>query len=565
MHEYGTASLSDQRQMNWDIPQISDEPLNLPLVITLEMGDQLFIVGANGSGKSALIQRLVSRNRNKKFRRIAAHRQTWLESGSINLTPKGRRQFHKDIIQQEMQDQSRWRDDYAQQRQSAVLFDLVSKENARARLITHYVGSENMEEAKNIFYESPSLFDQLNELLGIGRLAVTLENSNDEEILARHRDGSAPFSIAQMSDGERNAAIIAATVLTVEPGTMLLIDEPERHLHRSIIEPFLSALFERRKDCSFVVSTHEIALPITNPEARVLMVRSCQWKDNKAMAWDVEILQANVGLPEDLKRTILGSRKRILFIEGDPNSLDFPLYSALFSTISVVSKGSCIDVQRAVSGLRGSQHLHHVEAFGLIDRDNRKEEDVEELAKDGIFALDVYSVESLYYCSDAITAVAQRQAESLGSNADKMTNLARQKALDILNRDELAERMAARRCEGQVRDEILRQIPDWKHIKDKQKIDISFEARYQDELTHFKKLVDKEKLDDLAARYPLRETGAFDAIAKALNLTGREAYERTLISRVQADNGLTQSLKQRIKSLSETLIAEFETSEAPKA
>ena len=54
---------------------------------------------------------------------------------------------------------------------------------------------------------------------------------------------------------------MAATVLTVDPGTTLLIDEPERHLHRAIIAPFLSALFEQRQDCAFVVSTLELYLP----------------------------------------------------------------------------------------------------------------------------------------------------------------------------------------------------------------------------------------------------------------------------------------------------------------
>ena len=75
-----------------------------------------------------------------------------------------------------------------------------------------------------------------------------------------------------MSDGERSAALIAATVLTVKPETVLLIDEPELHLHRAIIEPFLLALFKQRTDCAFVVSTHEIALPMAHPDARVLMV-----------------------------------------------------------------------------------------------------------------------------------------------------------------------------------------------------------------------------------------------------------------------------------------------------
>ena len=264
--------------MNCNIPRISGQPLR----ISLEDHDRLFIVGANGSGKSALIQYLVSSNPSKQIRRISAHRQTWFQSGSIDLTPQSRREFDKSNTQYEAQNQSRWRDDYAQRRQSAVLFDLVAKENARARSIIKHLADRNPAQAQAEFDESASPFSQLNELLGIGTLAVTLENSNDEEILARHRDGSAPFSIAQMSDGERNAAILAAAVLTVEPGTVLLIDEPERHLHRSIIEPFLSALFECRMDCPFVVSTHEIALPVANPEARCLMVRSCRWNGDKS-------------------------------------------------------------------------------------------------------------------------------------------------------------------------------------------------------------------------------------------------------------------------------------------
>ena len=69
--------------------------------------------------------------------------------------------------------------------------------------------------------------------------------------------------------------------------------------------------------------------------------------------------------------------------------------------------------KRCLGGER-SQELHpvHVEIFGLIDRDNRTEEDVKKLAEKGIFALEVYSVEALYYYSDAIVAVAEQQAKS---------------------------------------------------------------------------------------------------------------------------------------------------------
>ena len=76
-----TTPVNPQSSMNWDIPRISDDPLPL----SLQSGDRLFIVGPNGSGKSALIQHLVSGHQGRNIRRISAHRQTWLDSGSLNL------------------------------------------------------------------------------------------------------------------------------------------------------------------------------------------------------------------------------------------------------------------------------------------------------------------------------------------------------------------------------------------------------------------------------------------------------------------------------------------------
>ena len=428
--------------MNWNIPQSSGPALSM----SLGVGDQLFMVGANGSGKSALIQQLVSSNPNMTIRRISAHRQTWFESGSIDLTPRSRKDFDEQSIHIESQYEALWRDQYAQQKQSAVFFDLVAKDNAEARSLRsllRQVDPQNPDRGFNDAVKAARglvpIFEQLNELLALGTLTVLLENSEGEEILARHGNDGASFSIAQMSDGERSAALIAATVLTVKPGTVLLIDEPELHLHRAIIEPFLSALFKQRTDCAFVVSTHEIALPMAHPAARVLMVRSCEWNGNTAITWDVEVLEPDAGLPEDLKRAILGTRRRIVFVEGTSGSLDLPLYTALFPDISVVPTGSCVDVERAVTGLRESLNYHHVEAYGLIDRDDRTDDDVMRLAEKHVFALDVCSVEALYYCSDAIAAVAHRQAETLGSDADEMIESATQKAFDELHQNGLAE------------------------------------------------------------------------------------------------------------------------------
>ena len=534
--------------MTWNIPRVSGDPLP----ISLHSGDRLFIVGPNGSGKSALIQHLLTGHQGRNFRRISAHRQTWLGSGSLDLTPLGRKQFGEQDTDLERNYAALWQEYNAEQKQSAVLFDLVAKENTRARSITSFVDGKNLEEASRLASESVSVFAQLNDLLSLGTLLTTLENSNDEEILARHRDADSRYSIAQMSDGERNAAIIGATVLTADPGTVLLIDEPERHLHRSIIVPFLAALFAKREDCTFIVSTHELALPGANPTAGVLMVRSCAWQNNRATAWDIDLLEPSDQLPEELRLAILGSRRKVLFFEGKATSLDLPIYNALFPDVSVAASGTSTDVQRAVEGMRGSQDLHHVEAYGLIDSDGRSQEVVNALSERGVFALDVYSVESLYYCAEALDAVVAWQAQSLGRDPDTMRESALQDAFVALRESGLAERMAARRCEHLVRDQITSQAPDWKAIRDQALPDfqISLKSPFHDELARFAELMNAKAFDQLVDRYPLRDSRVFEAVAHALEFSKRELYEQTLIARVQSDNGLAEKLRGRIGPLS---------------
>ena len=543
---------------NWDIPRIAGGPLS----ISLQAGDCLFVVGPNGSGKSALIQHLVTSHDGQDIRRISAHRQTSLESGSLDLTPLSRRQFEEQSTSQERSYEARWRDYNSRQKQSAVLFDLVAKENTRARSIANLVDAKEIDEATKLASESTSAFVQLNDLLALGTLLISLENSKDEEILAKHRNFSDSYSIAQMSDGERNAAMIGAHVLTVEAGTVLLIDEPERHLHKSIIVPFLAALFAKREDCMFIISTHELALPAANTSARALMVRSCEWEGTRAKAWDIDLLKPSAQLPEELRLAILGARSKVLFIEGAGTSLDLPIYNALFPDISVEAIGNSVDVQRAVEGLRRSQEFHHVQAYGLVDRDGRCQGVVNSLCTRGIFALDVYSVESLYYCDASLDAVARWQAQSLGRDPDMMRDCALEAAFKVLGESGLAERMAGRRCEHLIRGRISAQAPDWEAIRDQaqQDFQISFESPYPGELETFRELLKNREFDLLVARYPLRESHVFERVARALEFRRRELYEQTLIARVQADTNLVEKLRERIGPLTLALNGESKES-----
>ena len=390
--------------MQWSIPQ----PSGRPLAVELETGKQIFVVGPNGSGKSALLQHLAASSGDSKIRRIFAHRQTWLHSGSLTLTPESRRQFERNRRGYETAQDSLWIDHTGAETHAAVLFDLVAAENKRARSIAEYVEDSKIKCAKKVA-NTASPFTRLTDLLALGTLRVSLHNPDDVEIAARAGSGPS-FGIERMSDGERNAVIMAATVLTVDPGTTLLIDELERHLHRAIIAPFLSALFEQRQDCAFVVSTHELFLPVENPGARVLMTRSCIWAGDKPQAWDLEILAQTAELPEELRLAVLGARSRVLFVEGSSTSLDLPLYDTLFPELSVSPRGNCVDVERAVRGLRATEDRHHVDAYGIVDRDDLDDAAVDKLAEAGKCTSTICIVANFSSTARGVSPGAQERA-----------------------------------------------------------------------------------------------------------------------------------------------------------
>ncbi len=108
--------------LEWRIPRTSQDPLH----VSLNRGEGLFVVDPNGSEKSALIQQLISKHQGQKIRRISAHRRTSLSSGSLNLTPLSRKRFEQEITSYERAYEALWREEYAEQKQSAILFDLVA-------------------------------------------------------------------------------------------------------------------------------------------------------------------------------------------------------------------------------------------------------------------------------------------------------------------------------------------------------------------------------------------------------------------------------------------------------
>ena len=500
--------------------------------LTLKTGEILFILGANGSGKSGLISQLFHTHY-QTAKRISAHRQTWFTSNTLDLTPHTREDLEQSIKSQDRQEHSRWRQDYAAKRATAAIYDLIDSDTMLARSIANLVRMGDIPAAQEKA-KSPSPIETVNQLLLLSNLPIEISVEERQKVVASRNQGP-PYSVAELSDGERNAFLIASDVLTAKKDTLLLIDEPERHLHRSIISPLLSLLFKKRQDCAFVVSTHELLLPIDNPSAQTLLLRSCNYQGSTRKYWTVDLLRSDASIDDEMKRDILGSRNKIIFVEGTRKSLDYLLYSLLFPQVSIVPKSNCRNVENAVRGLRESAEMHWVLAWGIVDNDRRSSEEVDHLKESGVYALSHFSIESIYYHPEMIRRVASRQAEVTGDDPSKLANQAIDSGIDTIQSQ--GQHMISKVVEKLVRRKIFAQLPRRKELQNISHVALQVDVdqlRNCEEID-FDHLIEQRDFEVLVQRYPFRESGALERIARGVGLS-RHKYEDAVRKLLQDDD-----------------------------
>lgn len=329
----------------------------------------------------------------------------------------------------------------------------------------------------------------------------------------------------------------------------------ELHLHPSIVVPLLEALISERPECGFVVCTHELDLPGNSQSARIILVRGSTWQGGNIATWDIDVLNDPDQIPEWLRVDLIGSRRNILFIEGTSTSLDQPLYALLFPSVSVRSRESCREVMRAVEGLRAVEPLHRARAFGLVDHDGMGAERAAELESNGIYSLPIFAVESLYYSADVLRALAVRQARTFGLSADQMVAEATAAALMALSAKGTAEHLASRIAERQMRDQLLLSLPERQSMIEGSagEVVIVIASPYPAELDRINEMIAAEDIDAVVSRYPVRESGMLNSLARALHFNGRSDYERAALTLIGADENLRATLKTRLGNLSAQL------------
>lgn len=219
-----------------------------------------------------------------------------------------------------------------------------------------------------------------------------------------------------MSDGERVVLYMIAQILTVKNNSLIIIDEPELHIHKAILSKLWNMLEIERQDCVFMYITHDLDFAVTRNTDKALWIKNYDGLNN----WDYEFVNINdfSNLPSTLLYELIGTQKRIIFVEGTKESLDYMLYHEIYGKkgFHVIPCGGCNQVIKYVKAKKAYDKFDSIIVIGIIDRDFRTEAEIQSLKNEGVYCLNVAEVENLFIVPEIIEYVG----EYLGTEITKI-------------------------------------------------------------------------------------------------------------------------------------------------
>lgn len=226
-----------------------------------------------------------------------------------------------------------------------------------------------------------------------GKLLFSTEGQNDS------------YSALRLSDGEKAVLYYIGAVLYAMPDAVVLVDDPEVFIHHSMMRTLWNVIEEMRPDCTFIYNTHDIDFAATRIDNKCIWVKSF---DPASITWDYEVMTSSDQLSDALYFDLLGSRKPVLFVEGDAvHSIDSRLYPLIFPDYTVKPLGSCDKVIETVRSFNDLKNFHHLDSRGIVDRDRRTDEEVAYLRNKSIMVPNVAEIENILMLEGVIRAVAR--------------------------------------------------------------------------------------------------------------------------------------------------------------
>jgi hypothetical protein len=527
----------------WNVP-VGDQTIELPAT----PGGTTLIVGANGTGKSAMVTRLVRQiDKAAPYALLQAHRRIWMEHSAPEMAASQRVSNADNIRSFDRRPDSRTRLHGESVRSSLVLFDLLDLEHRRAAQIAKMVDDGvDIAQVQKLATDTQSPVVQINGVLAAADLDVVVSDDGRGGLTVV-RDGCSPYPISEMSDGERSALLLAASLIVAEPSSIQIIDEPERHLHRRVSSGLIQAATSLRPDCHFVIATHDLDLARTlSSRSTTIVLTGTTWQasPNDPDRWEGHVLEIGEEIPFEVRNAILGGRDRVLFVEGIS---DVQLLGVLFPEYSIEPLGSCDAVIDAVKGIRSTERLIWLEAFGIVDRDQRSDAEADALSESGVTAMTVSELESLYFAPESVRAAADSMKSVIGDLAETSADDAMSAGIESLsdpNKQHLARRVAFARA----RSNLLGQIHGALDVESPS-IEIAVPSPLPEEWAKLDRIVQGGDYEALVIDYPIRDTSLPDVVARTLRYRGIAEYHAAVRSAIARDESLREQLRERVGAL----------------
>ena len=528
---------------------------NGPTKLTVPPGSSVIFVGANGSGKTRLavyIEDCLAENAH----RISAHRALALnpevqkigEEKALN----GLRTGHGGSVgfSTSTRTGKRWRgkaattllDDFD------FLLQALFAEQANTALETHKRVRSNRDIIKEEI--NGTNFERLKEiwtsLLPHRTLTVSADN-----IIVSPPEPNEQYSASELSDGERSIFYLIGQTLTAKKDSLLIVDEPELHIHRSIIDKLWDKLQSARSDCGFLFITHDLEFAASRP-AQKFVIREFTPKPEK---WTIEAVPEDSGFSEEITTLILGSRKPVLFVEGDERSLDRSIYKNCYPEWTVIPRGSCRDVIHSVVAMRKNATLTRVICSGIVDRDDHQPEEILNLEKLGIRTLAVSEIENVILLPAVSRAILQHGNYSCDEIDDKLEKL-KHEIFSTLDGRSSIESVVLRDCRRRI-DRTLKKI-DLKATDNLSELAESFKNQIgeidiniiaKESKSRIEGKIDKKDLDGLLGVYDNK--GLMNIAAKHLRGNKKGEFENWIVRTLRDENApwLFNALREKLPEI----------------
>lgn len=369
------------------------------------------VVGANGCGKTTLANTLQKSLNVKDGIVIPAQKlliiPTFSSTPNYAATAERYNQYQREILDDKQTFNVSKEDDfpYSAARQYGSEF-----KNVLATLYSERMSKRNrfcdaIERGERpTKQELQSVLDRVINIWNflIEHRSLQCDDSNNLILTGEGIEGNYPAF--QMSDGERIILYLVGRVLLAPERALIVIDEPEMYLHKTIVGKLWNKLEMERQDCVFLYLTHDLQFAASR-NGRKAWIRSFEYPSK----WTIDNIDENE-IPEELLLKLLGSRKKILFCEGKRNSLDSKIFELLFENYTITPVETCKDVMNFTRAFNKIPNTV-AKAYGIIDRDFRSEDQLEKLQQQNVFSYDVAEIENLFLLPDIIAGFAKYKQE----------------------------------------------------------------------------------------------------------------------------------------------------------